>query len=261
MNLKYLNKYSPAEILLLRDGYKAKLSDILKHTVIDLLFKEVIHFELVQHFEIKNKLFIQFSKGDNFNNYIPRKQEQVFVDILTNVDEILLENYLKKYFQHFNNEKKIKNLIIENYLNAHFEKSFIDNIFNKFTRKPSANVLFNGIDNEIKSVEFYLNQNIDVNEKSTLLQQLYGNILFLDDEHIPIIKEVEREILKQLNKKNDYDFDLDIFDIAFSTDIFNSSFSTLDDIDFDGGGGGDFGGGGADGGWDMLDTFSDIDFD
>jgi hypothetical protein len=121
--------------------------------------------------------------------------------------------------------------------------------------------MFNDIDSEIKSVEFYLNQNIDVSKKTTLLQQLYGNILFLDDEHIPIVKEVEREILKQLNKKNDDDFDLDIFDSGFSTDLFNTSFTFFDDIDFDGGGGGDFGGGGADGGWDLLDAVSDIDFD
>jgi hypothetical protein len=261
MELKYLNSYSPAEILLLRNGYTVNLTDILKYTVIDLLFKDVIHFELVQHFEMKNKFFIQFSKGDNFNDYQPKKQEQAFIHILSNIDGILLEDYLKKYFHHFKNEKKIKNLIVENYLNVYFERSLIDGIFNKYSRKSSANVMFNDIDSEIKSVEFYLNQNIDVSKKTTLLQQLYGNILFLDDEHIPIVKEVEREILKQLNKKNDDDFDLDIFDSGFSTDLFNTSFTFFDDIDFDGVGGGDFGGGGADGGWDLLDAVSDIDFD
>ena len=42
MELKYLNSYSPAEILLLRNGYTVNLIDILKYTVIDLLFKDPI---------------------------------------------------------------------------------------------------------------------------------------------------------------------------------------------------------------------------
>lgn len=257
MELVYLKKYTPAEILLLRDGYSVKLTDIFKYTLIDLIYKKVIRYDLLQHFEVASKFFISLSKGENYHDYIPQSHEETLMLVLANKERLFINDFIKKYLVKFDNEKQIKNQIINNSLTTAFDRSFLDGIFNRYTRNDEA-IKWNGaIFAEIQQLEAYVaNKDISSEMILEILSAINGNILFLDKESNPIIKEIEKEIQRQLNKDSNADFD--IIDVDFSFSFLDMAFNHLSfsDIDFDGGGGGDFGGGGADGDWDFLD----IDF-
>ena len=71
MMVDYLYRFTPAEILILRYGYDVSLTDIFKYTLLDLIYKKVIRYDLLQYFEIKTKYFLCFSKGETYTTYIP----------------------------------------------------------------------------------------------------------------------------------------------------------------------------------------------
>lgn len=258
MEIIYLKKYIPAEILLLRDGYDAKINDIFKYSLIDLIYKKVIKYELLQHFEVETKFFVCLSKGDNYNFYKSQPFESTIIEVLADKERLFLSDFIKKYLCHFKNAKQIKNQIINyNNLKVVFERSFLDSIINKYTRNEDAFRCYDLILNEISEVEkFISNKTISTETIIETICSINGNILFIDKECNPIIKEIEREIQRQLIR--DDDNDIDFYDIDFSftfLDIILDNHSTIDA--FNGGEGGDFGGGGSDGDWD----FPDIDLD
>ena len=173
-----------------------------------------------------------------------------------------LEHILEFKDYHALNWKKIaieiKNSIIEQQLEGCFDRSFLDGLFNRYKRNEHAKVLYRNIETELRILEAELQKNNVVSEENIKqLASLNGNILFLNKDTCPIIKDIEKEIQHQLNKDNRSDFDFGAVD--FSSGLLDIAFSSLDagGFDFDGFGGGDFGGGGADGSWDILDISFD----
>jgi uncharacterized membrane protein YgcG len=258
MIVDYLYRFTPAEILILRDGYDVKLSDIFKFTFVDLIYKKVICFDLLQHFEVKTKFFISISKGLNYHQYNANQHEVNFKLTIKNHERLLLNEYVRDYLKKSKNGNQIINSIIEQQLEGCFDRSFLDGLFNRYKRNEHAKVLYRNIETELRILEAELQKNNVVSEENIKqLTSLNGNILFLNKDTCPIIKDIEKEIQYQLNKDNRSDFDFGAVD--FSSGLLDIAFSSLDTsgFDFDGFGGGDFGGGGTDGSWDILDISFD----
>lgn len=259
VRLEHLYKYRPAEVLLLRDGYDVRFNELFKATLLDLIYKKVIHYEMHQHFEVKTKYFACLSIGKNYHSYAAKEYETAFALHLLKGDRIFLSEFIKKYLIRYKNQKQIKNQIIKTSLPDLFDRNFLDGVFNRYKRNDHAKKMYGKIVYEIQYLESLLQDKQSDNESLLkLLTSINGNILFLDAKNNPVLKEIEKEIQKQILQKNDTDIDL--YDVEISFDFLDAAFSTFDFSSFEGSGCGDFGGGGSDGSWELFDLDMDLDF-
>jgi len=82
--LKYLSRLTPAEVLIILEGEKTPLSDLLKYTFIHLLFKHVLSIVEVQRQPSSRDPVRQYKYiriGGNFRSYESKLHERVFLSI------------------------------------------------------------------------------------------------------------------------------------------------------------------------------------
>ncbi|MCB0838950.1 MAG: hypothetical protein KDD99_19890, partial [Bacteroidetes bacterium] len=73
-----LSQLTPAEIHLIIEGKEAKLKDLMKYTLLDLLHKQVLTIEEVKHKPSRKDpvtLYHHIAPGPNFSTYNPLPHE------------------------------------------------------------------------------------------------------------------------------------------------------------------------------------------
>lgn len=236
---------SPAATKLIVAPKETELSEVLKLTFLDLLFKKV----LILKTEIRAsnsrdphlREYLIVETGEAYKNYIPKRFEKKFLDLIDEGSYYILRAYLKQVYKSIDQSYSFNLKILNdcNKLNL-FQYNMIYHIFRnlKLTTQGKA------FQSTLKAKLDYINGEIieilstDPKKAFELIDLLRGNIF--------LIENLNFELLKDLSKINlAHHITSDCNDDWYWIDFFSESdylFDTLSDS------------------FDSLDTFVDSDF-
>lgn len=244
MKIAFLNQFTPAETLLLKYDFDIDSKEIYHHTLIDLVLKNVIKLELKEHVN-NHKLKYPFLSYNKDIIYATKIHEKSFIDVFSNVPTFYFKDYIQDFLKTQSNSKKIKIDLIQNRLSQYFNQSVVDAIINSYSKNSHAEKLAHQINMEITAINNYVITTKDY----SVLDDIYGNILFL---HPSLIKRTIPRWRNQFNRVNKSDSSFDAIDMI---DLFpNNAINEFDLF-----GGGSFGGAGANSIWDSFDISDIID--
>nr|WP_315220670.1 hypothetical protein [uncultured Flavobacterium sp.] len=207
--MNYLSELTPAEILILTKENVTQ-QEILKITLIDLLFKNVLKiFEVERQAHIRQevRVYKYVSTGENYNNYYSLNHERVFLSTfgMDNSIEILFRNLVKIGYQKSKTLSDLKNDIIKS---PTLKKCFSQNIFQKlfygysFTRygielKEKVQKEIQNLGNELSSIN-----NIDNQKAIELIKVIGANIFLLINVDYELLQQIDNDLGIEINKNN-----------------------------------------------------------
>jgi len=258
--MRHLSYLTPAETLLLIDPDNASGREMLKLTFLHLFIKK--RLKLYLHLKVNkrdNKVrqykYIELGDKQDYNHVRPH--ETFYFNLLPTKDtKYLIRHYVSNVFKDAKNEKYFKTKVIESTnVKDYFTQNILQQFYNGFSINNKGTELGLEIKKEITELENIFPSLIKGNQRQAIkiIQSVGANVLLLKGVDISVLNLIDKDLLRELNKKKeednetDWDLDLDFFDaLDFGNDFELFEF-----------GGGSFGGAGAGG---SFDDALDLDF-
>lgn len=229
--MKHLSALSPAETLLVLRDKNASIKEILKVTFMDLLLKQVLRtFEAQGQPSKKDAVGIYkyVEAGKNFVTYKPLQHENIFLAPFKKSAsvQILFRNMVKMGYQNAKSQYNIHNMLRRSpNLDRCFSRSIIQSLTGGFSLTEDGKKLRKQLENERAQLETQLPPLIvnDHQKALDILKVIKGNIFLLSNIELDSLKQIDKELLAEMNKRdyhNDDDSFLDSFD--FYSDSFDS---------------------------------------
>ena len=119
--MNQLNKLTPAETLLIRSGPAAPLKDLLKYTLMDLIYKQVLEVEetkIQADLQHSFKTYRYISIGKKFHSYTGMAHEYVFLSpfLKNHILKMLFDNIVRVGFQNAGYQSKYTSMILKSHL-------------------------------------------------------------------------------------------------------------------------------------------------
>lgn len=226
---------------------------MLKSTFFDLLAKRTLKgIKVIKQTHRKDKVrFYQYiTVGENFQTYESKPHEDFFVSPFKkrNSAQILFRHIIQIGYQNSKSEENFKTILVKSpYLVKSFKQKIIQKIFGIYTFTQQGRLLKQEIQNEIIKLERELPELINTDKQKALdiLKAIGGNILLLITIDFALLNQIDKELLREINKRNNNSSFSGCGATWDSLESYSTNFdSTSDSFDF---GGGDFGGAGAGG--------------
>ncbi|QCE40953.1 hypothetical protein [Psychroserpens sp. NJDZ02] len=204
--MKILSKITPAETLLIQDGFFVEFKDLMKFTFIDLLLKKIIKIKEVHqkpHPRDKHiRTYTYVTSGKNFKKYKPKNHELIYLSPFNKNRslQILFKNFIKMAYDNSNGSWSYKKLTRSNIeINPYFKQTSLLNLFriNKLTAKGVK--LKKGITNYLNTIDNNINHLLHEDKKKglELLLSIGGNIFLLENLDFQLLKTIDKELLNQ----------------------------------------------------------------
>ena len=115
--MNQLNKLTPAETLLIRSGPATHLKDLLKYTLMDLIYKQVLELEEMKiQTDLQNsfKTYRYIRIGKKFHNYTGLAHEKVFLSpfLQNNILKLLFDNAVRIGYENAGSPMRYSALIL-----------------------------------------------------------------------------------------------------------------------------------------------------
>lgn len=207
----HLSKLLPAETLLLLEDKKADIKELLKITFMDLLLKQVLEITTVAKQSSSSRDRVRYYKyikrGKNFSKYRPLDHEIVYLSpyLKSSSIKILFQHLIKMGFQNAKTETHyILSVRNSPSINSHFTKNFFQALFGGFSLSHEGLELRSKITLEIRQLENDLPSIIDTDSNKALeiLNLIGGNIFLLKCIDFSILKQIDSEILAEMNRRS-----------------------------------------------------------
>lgn len=179
--------FTPAEIMLLQHETNAKRKDLLKLTLSDLIFKQVLRTQVIAPQGVSAsdaKEYTNVLRGKNFDMYRPKAHELVFLDPFLRNRElaILFKQLVKLGFEQSKNDKHFRNLILSSpSLNGLHKKGFWDSISGGFSLTSSGQRVKADVSRELYETGEVMKRSMLTNrsEAMMMLTMLGGSALLV----------------------------------------------------------------------------------
>lgn len=208
--MKHLSRLTPAETLIILNGEKAPISELLKYTFMDLLLKQVLLIrEVERQANIRDpiRVYKYVVAGANFRNYRMSKHEFALLSVFDkNPDaNILFRNLVKIAYQNAKNERQYYSQLITNSnLKELVSTSLVQKMFGGFSYSEKGLQIKKEVQNEILLIEKNISDYI-ITDKSRgleLLKVIGGNIFLLKGLEFSIARELDKELFEEMSKRN-----------------------------------------------------------
>lgn len=231
--MKYLSKLTPAEILVLtKDNITQQ--ELLKTTLIDLLFKKVLKvFEIERQPNIRQEIRVYkyVGIGQNFNSYDSQNHERVFLSTynMDNTIQILFRNLVKIGYQKSKTLNELKNDIIKT---PNLKKCFSQNIFQRifygYSLTEYGKELKSKVKEEIRILGNQLSTINDIeNQKAIDLIKVIGaNIFIIINLDYELLKQIDKDLGIEISKNNSNNGGIGCSGCMSSFDDFSSNFDS-----------------------------------
>jgi hypothetical protein len=204
-----LSKLTPAETLLLSDGYFTNYPNLLKYTLMDLLIKRVLkidkrQFQARANDKIREVIYI--TQGEKFLGYESLPHEFVFLKIYnTEPVSILFRHLVKVGYENAHSEYAYKKMIAAyKPLDECFEQNFFQRIFLKeFSLTDKGEELQIKIKAEIDSLNNTLPGLIanDKDQAAKIIHAIGGNIFLLKNIDFKLVHDLDKDFMDEMNKR------------------------------------------------------------
>ena len=208
--MKQLSKFLPAETLLVLEDKNVDLKELLKITFMDLLLKQVIEITTITKQSSSSRDKVRYYKyvvrGKNFLKYRPIEHEIVYLSPYQKSSSIkvLFQHLIRMGFQNAKSEAKYFSAIRQSpNINYYFTKNIFQAIFGGFSITKEGIELRNKIKIEIAQLEKELPPIITSDKEKALqiLNTIGGNIFLLKNIDFSLLKQIDSEILAEMNRK------------------------------------------------------------
>ncbi|MBP6311194.1 MAG: hypothetical protein KA408_02925 [Flavobacteriales bacterium] len=208
--MKHLSKFLPAETLLMLEDDKADLKELLKTTFMDLLLKQVIEITTISKQSSSSRDKVRYYKyvirGKNFLKYRPLEHEIVYLSPYQKSSsiKILFQHLIRMGFQNSKSESKYISAVRQSTnINHYFTKNIFQTVFGGFSITQDGLELRNKIKTEIAQLEKELPPIITSDKEKALqiLNTIGGNIFILKNIDFSLLKQIDSEILAEMNRK------------------------------------------------------------
>jgi hypothetical protein len=197
MNL-IISKLSPAETLLLRDGDKVTVRELLKYTLMDLLLKQVLEIQYTErqaHARDPVRQTKYIATGKNFGTYRPLRHEFPFMTgFVRKGDTMLFRNCVQVAYENTGTKTDMHTRIRATpMMKEVFSNSIFHRIFNLCSYTDEGLKLKTTVTNELSTIERDLSKLL-ANEKAKaleLLKHIGGNIFLIRGVDFAILKEID----------------------------------------------------------------------
>ncbi len=216
----------------------------------DLLLKQVlrkIEVERQPSFRDGIRVYDYIIPGKNFNSYQALPHEFVFLAPFQKSDEvqILFRHMVKMGYQNAKSDIHIQNLIRKcPNIKSCFRQNLIQLLYDGFSLTKEGLEMSKLVSNEISELEKELPNLIlkDHQKALAVLRNIKGNIFLLSNIEFELLKELDKELLLEMNKVDDKNYDSGCSGCTWdSFDSFSDSFDNSCSGDSGGCGSGDSG--------------------
>jgi len=240
--MEILTKLTPAETYLLRDGNTASYQNLLKYTLVDLLFKKVLKSVYRTSGSEKDDKVHYIAVGENYSSYKPKVHEQVFLSAFTfSRDlEVIFDQLIKMGFQNGGGERRFifRHLFKSTHISTCVKNSFFKRLFATIELNEEGKSTKTKIISALDKLEKEYPKLLDENKEAAneILNKIGGNIFLLKSFKFELLAKIDSEIDRQLQNEG-IDRDIEdsflmsfIYFDAFS-DAFDESYDSFDSLD------------------------------
>lgn len=200
--MNQLNKLRPAETLLIRSGPAAPLKDLLKYTLMDLMYKQVLELEEMKiQTDLQNsfKTYRYISIGKRFYDYTGLAHEKVFLSpfLQNNILKLLFNNAVRIGYENAGSPMRYTSMILKSEtLNGIVERSWLQRILGGFSYTSRGASMQAVIENEFATLEKLVAAYKENKDQRILdkLKSIGGNIFLLSSFDTALTKEFDQEL-------------------------------------------------------------------
>jgi hypothetical protein len=206
--MNQLTKLTPAETLLAVHGSATHLNDLLKYTLMDLIFRQVLELETTTREYNKNeppRIYQYVVPGRNYDTWTDKLHETVFLSTFrTNSDQkILFKNMVSIGYQNAKSKRTYHSYVLRNSgLQGAFETTFLQKIFGGFDYTRSGIQLKKTIADEFTALEEIVASYRKTQDKNILesLRAIGGNIFLVRGLDIALAQEIDKELSEEMKR-------------------------------------------------------------
>lgn len=204
--MKLLSTYTPAESILIAQGEKAALKELLQFTFLDLVLKDVlrvIQLPMKQDASKEVRMHRYVTTGSRFLTYTPLAHEEIFLQIYQKDAhvQILYRHMIKIAYQkaiteNYYQSKIRKSLRIQSF----FTRTFFQKMFGGFNWSAEGAMQRKKLRLEIDQCEHRLQTalNEDVQRARELVGTIHGNVFLLQQIDFSFLTQIDAELLQTM---------------------------------------------------------------
>ncbi|WP_044205608.1 hypothetical protein [Flammeovirga sp. OC4] len=240
-------KLTPAQTYMILKPIKSKNTDLMKYALLDLLYKEIL--ELEQEWKYphprrrRESLFIYITRGKNFDQYIEKPHQDIFIQSFTSKNRrIQLRKLIKEALPLCSNGQGYKALQLIKEFKSYgiFNHAICVKDFNLFFLNSKGRSLRNTIKNTLyQHNEVLASEDLCNTKLSKIIKELGSNIFLLENFNNELVKKVDVNMRFEVKNVVDIepDLELDTLFEVLSTPLFMNidlidSFSSIFDASY-----------------------------
>jgi hypothetical protein len=207
--MNQLNKLTPAETLLIRSGPAAPLKDLLKYTLMDLLYKQVLELEEMkiqtdlQH-AFKSYRYIRI--GKKFHNYTGLAHEHVFLSpfLQNGILKLLFDNAVRIGYENAGSQTRYISRVLKSHtLQDILKRSWLQKLLGGFSYTSHGTSVKAAIEGEFETLEklvavYKANKDMRILDN---LKSIGGNVFLLPSFDTTLAKEIEKELQDEFDRR------------------------------------------------------------
>jgi hypothetical protein len=206
--VKHLSKLTPAETLIILQGNKATLSDLLKFTFMDLLLKQVLITQEIEKQANPRDPITSYKyvfPGNNFAAYQANPHENVLLSVYKKSADtgVLFRNLVKIAYQNARHQSWYQIQLINNSnIKDLFSRTYFERWFGGFSYTQKGFQVKKEIQAEVSAIESNIASYItsDKSQGLALLKSIGGNIFLLKRLEFSLAQEIDKEIFREISK-------------------------------------------------------------
>jgi hypothetical protein len=207
--MNQLTKLTPAETLLIRSGPAAPLKDLLKYTLMDLLYKQVLEIEEMKlQTDLQNsfKTYRYIRIGKRFHEYTGLAHEHVFLSpfLQNNILKLLFDNAVRIGYENAGSQTRYVSMILKSYtLQDIVKRNWLQRLFGGFSYTSGGISTKAAIDFEFETLEKLVTAYRENKDQRILdnLKSIGGNIFLLASFDTTLAKEIEIELQQEFDRR------------------------------------------------------------
>lgn len=208
--MNQLAQLSPAETLVLLEGRKASLKDLIKFTFIDLLCRGVLSLKVEKRKahvrETRVRTFNYVIKGKHFDQHQRMDHEMVFLSTFDKAThpKILLRNLIKVAFERVEGPVEFRRMIMNTpAMKELCRDNLLTRVFGtvKHTKVGKEQQIL--IRETLKSVDDKIARLLEVNPEAAVqeLAPIGNNMVLLKNLDFKLLKKIDREMIRKQQKR------------------------------------------------------------
>lgn len=201
--MKTLSDFAPAQTLLLTEGKRVPLKDLLKVTMMDLLLKKVLKTMAIENDGNTETAFSNsyVVAGENFSNTQPLPHEKIFLSSFykDQSTQMLFNTVVKVAYQRAESEKRYNKLIRESDALQGCFISGLGAVFSPFELSDAGRQIASALKDQLQTLSERLPNLMETDQEKALevLKHIKGNVFLVKGIDFQRMAEIEKTVMAE----------------------------------------------------------------